>query len=56
MENSVLEAVGAGVAVSLALGFALGWMLKNRLHRGDVQSAKNESREIIAQTRREAED
>ena len=56
MGGSVLQVLVPGVLLALGLGFALGWLLKSRLHSADVQSARGEAREIVAQTRRDAED
>ena len=55
MGTSVVAFLVTGVTLGLAVGLLLGWYLKSRLGRGEVDRARDEAQDIIRQSRREAE-
>ena len=55
MGTSVVLSLILGAASGLLGGLVLGWRLKGRLGRTQVDRARDEAQEIIKQTRREAE-
>jgi len=55
MGTSVVAFLVPGVVLGLAGGLLLGWHLKGRLGRGEVDKARDEAQNILRQTRREAE-
>ncbi|HKN46889.1 MAG TPA: Rnase Y domain-containing protein, partial [Candidatus Polarisedimenticolia bacterium] len=55
MGTSMVLSLVLGAALSLLGGLVLGWHLKSRLRRTEIDRARDEAHEIIKQTRREAE-
>ncbi len=55
MGTSMVLPLVLGAALSLLGGLVLGWHLRSRLGRSEIDRARDEAHEIIKQTRREAE-
>jgi ribonuclease Y len=55
MGTSIVPVLVPGVLLGLAGGTFLGWYLKTRWRRTEVEKARKEAREILRQTRSEAE-
>ena len=56
MGSGVLTTAIPAALLALGAGYLLGWGMKSRLLKGDVERSRGEARDIVAKTRREAED
>jgi len=56
MGTSVVLFLSTGLALGVAAGLLLGWLLKTRRSRAATEGARAEARALIERTRREADD